>query len=55
MGLAPLIPRPLSPPVRGARLFIYSVFILFIFLCKSNCKIHYKSESKTQWQLYKIN
>ena len=34
------------PPARGHCLLIYSIFILFIFLCKYNCKIDHKSKNK---------
>ena len=37
---------PLPPAlVCGPCLLIYSIFILFIFLCKYNCKIEHKTKS----------
>ena len=41
--MAPLLLFP--PLVRGSGLLIYSIFILFIFLCKFNRKIDHKSKS----------
>ena len=38
-------PLCLPPFVRGPCLFIYSIFILFLFLRKYNCKIDLKSKA----------
>ena len=44
-GMAPLAPAF----VRGPCLLIYSIFILFIFLCKYNCKIDNKSKNNDNY------
>ena len=45
VGMALLLP----PLVRGPCLRIYSIFILFIFLCKYNCKIDHQSKSNDNY------